>query len=99
MMIDETNQPGAYMSDNNQHAFSDDTIAAIVKILQFGLLAGLDVTDYFRSMRLQINEAGFVEPTAEWLARFEEEIVDTNNVIIEKASTTATETKPAVELN
>lgn len=87
------------MSDNNQYAFSDDTIAAVVKILQFGLLSGMDVTDQFRSMRLQINEAGFVEPTAEWLARFEEEIVDTNDAIIEKATTPEIETKPATTLN
>ena len=68
-----------------QMRMSDETIAAIMKIIQFGFLTGTDVTDYFRNLQLQ-EEDGFVTPTPEWISTFEREMVEANERIIQMNS-------------
>lgn len=69
----------------SQMRMSDETIAAIMRIIQFGLLTGTDVTDYFRNLQLQ-NDDGFLVPTPEWCETFEREMTEANERIIQMNS-------------
>jgi hypothetical protein len=75
------------MSSNEEtvYALSDDAIAAIVKLIQFGFLSGTDVTDHFRRFRLTLNDEQFLTPGAEWLENFEREMQDQNDHVITRA--------------
>jgi len=75
------------MSSNEEtvYALSDDAIAAIVKLIQFGFLSGTDVTDHFRRLRLTLNDEQLLTPGAEWLENFEREMQDQNNHVITRA--------------
>lgn len=54
---------------------NDEVIAHIVKLIQLGLLQGLDVVDYFRQIEL-VSEEGesFLKLDEEYLERHELEI-------------------------
>jgi len=54
---------------------NDAVIAHIVKLIQLGLLQGLDVVDYFRQIELVIEEGeSFLKLDEEYLERHELEI-------------------------
>ena len=55
---------------------SDDTIAAVIKVLQVGLLTGTDITDHLRMLELAENENGLLEPDPSWIVRFDKEMQD-----------------------
>jgi hypothetical protein len=61
---------------------SDETIAAIVQIIQFGFLSGTDVSDYFRNLELE-DVDGFLVPTPRWTENFEREMREANNRVLE----------------
>lgn len=76
------------MSSNEEtvYALSDDAIAAIVKLIQFGFLSGTDVTDHFRRFRLVVNDEQFLTPDTTWLESFECEMQEQNDHIITRAN-------------
>ena len=76
------------MTDNNEvlYALSDNTISAIVRIIQFGLLSGTDVTDHFRRIRAVVGDDKMIEPSEEWLQSFEKEMIEMNDHVIKSAS-------------
>ena len=75
------------MSSNEEtvYALSDDAIAAIVKLIQFGFLSGTDVTDHFRRFRLAVNDEQLLVPDAKWLENLEHEMQDQNDHVITRA--------------
>jgi hypothetical protein len=73
------------MTEQSTYAFSDDAIAAIVRVLQFGLLSGIDITDHFRAMRLSVNDEQMIVPDEQWLQNFEQEVISTNEAVISRA--------------
>jgi len=85
------------MSNETVFALSDDAIATVVRIIQFGLLSGQDITDYFRSLRLR-EEDGLMVPDSDWIAGFEAEMVAANEQLIARAEST-TETASSSNLN
>jgi hypothetical protein len=68
-----------------EYSFSDDTIAAIVKLLQFGLLSGTDVTDHFRRLRLQSDEMNQLSPSSQWVEMFTKEMLELNDTVVTRA--------------
>jgi hypothetical protein len=68
---------------NNQHvfAFSDDSIATVVRIIQFGLLSGQDITDQFRAVRF-LEEDGLLVPSPDWIEQFEKEMKEANEQLL-----------------
>jgi hypothetical protein len=70
---------------NPKYTLSDETIALIVKIIQFGFLTGSDVTDHFRTMKLTIGE-NYEElvPEENWYKTFEKYIVETNELLVKE---------------
>lgn len=68
---------------NNQHvfAFSDDSISTVVRIIQFGLLSGQDITDQFRAVRF-LEEDGLLVPSPDWIEQFEKEMKEANEQLL-----------------
>jgi hypothetical protein len=61
----------------NNMKLNDSVIAHIVKLVQLGLLQGLDVVDYFRQIRLDIIETNNeLILNDDYLERHEKEIND-----------------------
>lgn len=68
----------------NNVKLNDSVIAHIVKLVQLGLLQGLDVVDYFRQIRLDIVESSNeLILNNDYTDRHEKEI----NSLLQKAST------------
>tara|TARA_R110002153_G_scaffold76640_2_gene197371 strand:+ start:59 stop:295 length:237 start_codon:yes stop_codon:yes gene_type:complete len=67
----------------NNVKLNDSVIAHIVKLVQLGLLQGLDVVDYFRQIRLDIIESNNeLILNDDYLDRHEKEI----NTLLETAT-------------
>lgn len=64
------------MSKSNKLKLHDSAISHIVKLIQMGLLQGLDVVDYFRQIELIEGDDGNLLPDEEYLLRHEKEIND-----------------------
>jgi hypothetical protein len=64
------------MSESNKFKLDDSTISHIVRLIQLGLLQGLDVVDYFRQIELVADKNGRLSPEEEYLIRHEKEIKD-----------------------
>lgn len=58
----------------NKVKLHDSTIAHIVKLIQLGLLQGLDVVDYFRQIEMNVDESGSLFLDEDYEKRHEEEI-------------------------
>ena len=56
------------------YKLSNDSLAMIVKSLQYGILTGVDVTDLFRALAFSINDSGELDPTEETVATFDAEV-------------------------
>jgi hypothetical protein len=69
------------MNDQTVFALSNDSIAAIVRIIQFGLLSGQDITDQFRAVRF-IEEDGLMAPSPDWIDQFEKEMKEANEQLL-----------------
>ena len=68
----------------NNVKLNDSVIAHIVKLVQLGLLQGLDVVDYFRQIRLDIIESNNeLILNDDYLDRHEKEI---NNLLQQASS-------------
>jgi hypothetical protein len=53
------------------YKLSDKTIAQIVRLLQFGLLTGTDISDQFRTLRVVLGEDNLIEPDPSFMEDFE----------------------------
>lgn len=69
------------MNDQSVFALSNDSIAAIVRIIQFGLLSGQDITDQFRAVRF-VEEDGLMLPSPDWIDQFEKEMKEANEQLL-----------------
>jgi hypothetical protein len=56
------------------YKLSNDSLAMIVKSLQYGILTGVDVTDLFRALAFNVNDSGELDPTEETVATFDAEV-------------------------
>lgn len=61
-------------TNTNKLKFHDTTIAHIVKLIQLGLLQGLDVVDYFRQIEMNASKTGNLFLDEDYEKRHEKEI-------------------------
>lgn len=71
---------------NSEYQLTDDSIAAIVSVIQFGFVAGRDVTDLFRNMKFNTTDSGKLDVTAEWLETFNREMEEANEQVLKNVS-------------
>jgi len=55
---------------NRTYSLSDESIAAIAQLVQMAILTGTDVVDNLRSMKLEVNGLGSLDPTVEFTNHF-----------------------------
>ena len=53
---------------------ADESIGQIVQLLQMGILTGTDVSDQFRTLRLDVGDKGELVPSQEFSEMFDENL-------------------------
>ena len=53
---------------------ADESIGQIVQLLQMGILTGTDVSDQFRTLRLDVDDKGELVPSQEFSEMFDENL-------------------------
>jgi hypothetical protein len=53
------------------YRLSDETIGQIAKLLQVAIITGTDIVDNLRTIRLQVGDGEFLEPTPDYIENFE----------------------------
>jgi hypothetical protein len=56
------------------YKLSDQTIGQIAKLLQVAIITGTDIVDNLRTIRLEVNDSEQLDPTQDYLERFEENL-------------------------
>jgi hypothetical protein len=69
---------------NNTFSLSDNVIARIVQILQEGLMTGTDITDHMRMIRVETDDEGKLQLSADYVKQVNEGYEKLNAEMLEK---------------
>lgn len=86
------------MNNNLPLKLTDEAIAAIVRIIQFGLLSGQDVTDHFRNLEFCVEQdSRGLMPTGDWITRFTDEMCDINELLLNRVENMQLENESSID--
>jgi len=69
---------------NSTFSLSDNVIARIVQILQEGLMTGTDITDHMRMIRVEADDEGKLQLSADYVKQVNEGYEKLNAEMLEK---------------